>query len=33
MRDWVDFGIEVYSRIMAENPAFITRYITARKVH
>ena len=33
MRDWVDFGIEVYSRIMAENPAFISRYITARKVH
>ncbi|MCW2268142.1 hypothetical protein D3C77_47380 [compost metagenome] len=33
MRDWVDFGIEVYSRIMAVNPAFISRYITPRKVH
>lgn len=31
MRDWVDFGIEVYSRIMAENPEFITTYITPRK--
>jgi uncharacterized protein len=33
MRDWVDFGIEVYSRIMAANPAFIDRYITPRKAH
>lgn len=33
MRDWVDFGIEVYSRIMAGNPAFIDRYITPRKAH
>jgi len=33
MRDWVDFGIEVYSRIMAVNPAFIDRYITPRKAH
>ena len=31
MRDWVDFGIEVYSRIMAHNPAFIDTYITPRK--
>ncbi|EQM83710.1 hypothetical protein HNP41_005003 [Pseudomonas aeruginosa] len=31
MRDWVDFGIEVYSRIMAGNPAFISSYITPRK--
>lgn len=33
MRDWVDFGIEVYSRIMAHNPAFISSYITPRKAH
>ncbi len=33
MRDWVDFGIEVYSRIMAHNPGFIDRYITPRKGH
>ncbi|MDR2188285.1 MAG: quinohemoprotein amine dehydrogenase maturation protein [Azonexus sp.] len=31
MRDWVDFGIAVYSRIMAENPGFIDQYITPRK--
>jgi uncharacterized protein len=30
MRDWVDFGIDVYSRIMAVNPAFIDRHITPR---
>lgn len=30
MRDWVDFGIEVYSRIMAGNPAFIGQHITPR---
>jgi len=33
MRDWVDFGIEIYSRIMVHNPGFIDRYITARKGH
>ncbi len=33
MRDWVDFGIEVYSRIMAHNPGFIDRAITPRKGH
>ena len=31
MRDWVDFGIEVYSRIMAGNPAFIEQHITPRR--
>ncbi|MEZ5610783.1 MAG: quinohemoprotein amine dehydrogenase maturation protein [Rhodocyclaceae bacterium] len=30
MRDWVDFGIEVYSRIMAGNPQFIDKHITPR---
>ena len=33
MRDWVDFGIEVYSRIMAVNPAFISSYISPRKAY
>ncbi|MCP8686709.1 quinohemoprotein amine dehydrogenase maturation protein [Marinobacterium sedimentorum] len=33
MRDWVDFGIQVYSRIMAANPAFIDHYITPRQAH
>ncbi|KER72383.1 MULTISPECIES: quinohemoprotein amine dehydrogenase maturation protein [Burkholderia] len=33
MRDWIDFGIEVYSRIIAGNPAFIDNYITPRKAH
>ena len=31
MRDWVDFGIETYSRIMAGNPAFIEQHITPRR--
>lgn len=33
MRDWVDFGIEIYARIMAANPAFIDNHITPRKAH
>ncbi len=33
MRDWVDFGIQVYSRIMAENPAFFDDYISPRRAH
>ncbi len=33
MRDWVDFGIKVYSRILAENPAFIDSYISPRRAH
>lgn len=31
MRDWVDFGIEVYSKIMLENPAFYDTHITPRR--
>lgn len=31
MRDWVDFGIDVYTRIQAQNPAFFDTYITPRK--
>ncbi|MDT3672397.1 MAG: quinohemoprotein amine dehydrogenase maturation protein [Aromatoleum sp.] len=31
MRDWVDFGIEIYSRIMAGNPAFIEQHISPRR--
>ena len=30
MRDWVDFGIGVYTRILAENPDFFARHITPR---
>lgn len=33
MREWVDFGIEVYARIMAENPAFIDQYILPRRAN
>ena len=31
MRDWVDFGIGVYTQIMQHNPGFISTYITPRK--
>lgn len=31
MRDWVDFGIEVYSQIMQENPSFFATYISPRR--
>ena len=30
MRDWVDFGIEVYSEILAKNPQFFKRHLGAR---
>jgi uncharacterized protein len=33
MRSWVDFGIDVYSRIMAENPAFLDTYVTPRRAN
>ena len=31
LRDWVDFGIEVYTRIMDRNPEFFTRHIEPRR--
>lgn len=31
MRDWVDFGIFVYTRIQEENPGFFTRYLSPRR--
>ncbi|OMH29053.1 quinohemoprotein amine dehydrogenase maturation protein [Motiliproteus sp. MSK22-1] len=31
MRDWIDFGIEIYSRIMIENPEFFDAYVTPRR--
>jgi len=31
MRDWVDFGVEVYSRIMLENPGFFEAYVSPRR--
>ncbi|GHU10249.1 thioether cross-link-forming SCIFF peptide maturase [Betaproteobacteria bacterium] len=33
MRDWVDFGIETYARIMTRNPAFIDLYLSPRRLH
>ncbi len=33
MRDWVDFGIGIYSRIMADNPAFFDAYVTPRRAN
>ncbi len=32
MRDWVDFGIEVYARIMERNPAFFETHVEPRRV-
>ena len=31
MRDWVDFGIEAYARIMTGNPNFFTQYLVPRR--
>jgi uncharacterized protein len=31
MRDWVDFGIEAYSRIMERNPSFFQTYVEPRR--
>lgn len=31
MRDWVDFGIETYSRILKANPGFFASHIETRK--
>ncbi|WP_151702905.1 quinohemoprotein amine dehydrogenase maturation protein [Nitrincola alkalilacustris] len=31
MRDWVDYGVEVYSRIMLENPGFFAAHVTPRR--
>ena len=31
MRDWVDFGIEVYTQIMAGNPGFFERHVAPRR--
>lgn len=33
LRDWVDFGIEVYSTIMAHNPVFFDTHISPRRAH
>ena len=33
MRDWVDFGIGVYSQILQSNPSFFERHINTRKAH
>lgn len=31
MRDWVDFGITVYSKIIRENPAYFDRHVMPRR--
>ena len=31
MRDWVDFGIHVYTRIMDRNPGFFTQHVEPRR--
>ncbi|HRP96611.1 MAG TPA: SPASM domain-containing protein, partial [Rhodocyclaceae bacterium] len=31
LRDWIDFGIEVYSRIITENPAFFAAHVSPRR--
>lgn len=31
IRDWIDFGIEIYSRVMVENPDFFDAYVTPRR--
>lgn len=33
MRDWVDFGIEAYSRISQGNPRFFDDYISTRRIN
>ena len=31
LRDWVDFGIEAYTRIMERNPSFFQTYVEPRR--
>jgi uncharacterized protein len=31
LRDWVDFGIGVYARILADNPGFFSRHLESRR--
>lgn len=31
MRDWIDFGVHVYSKIMEHNPGFYDRYLAGRR--
>lgn len=31
LRDWVDFGIGVYARILAGNPGFLSRHLDSRR--
>jgi uncharacterized protein len=31
MRDWVDFGIGIYGRLIQDNPRFFARHILTRK--
>jgi uncharacterized protein len=31
MREWIDFGIDAYSRIMTGNPGYLTRHVEPRR--
>jgi uncharacterized protein len=31
MRDWVDFGVQVYTRILSETPEFFSRHVEPRR--
>ncbi|MCP8686469.1 quinohemoprotein amine dehydrogenase maturation protein [Marinobacterium sedimentorum] len=31
LRDWIDYGVEVYSRIMLRNPGFFEAYVSPRR--
>lgn len=31
LRDWIDFGIEVYARIITENPGFFAAHVSPRR--
>ena len=31
LRDWIDYGVEVYSQIMLENPGFFDAYVSPRR--
>lgn len=31
LRDWIDYGVEIYSQIMLENPGFFDAYVSPRR--
>jgi uncharacterized protein len=32
MRDWVDFGIEIYTEILVKNPGFFRQHLSTRSI-